>query len=166
MVICLRIGKNLMAKTLSGDFLVTTPETPLLSQQAITSKGISSTLPTYSWTLTPIPNWTCSVVTIPLSNAWLPSMWLTVVRVPIRDFKYQLRRLSAAKFFSSSTRWRSRRYFVTNPIVQIHRNFFKRNRWTRSRISSPVTICLNRVCSMLVQLVNYLTALKTIILYV
>ena len=30
-----------MAKTPPGDFWVTTPETPLLSQQAITSKGIS-----------------------------------------------------------------------------------------------------------------------------
>ena len=27
-----------MAKTLPGDFQVTTPETPLLSQQAVTSK--------------------------------------------------------------------------------------------------------------------------------
>ena len=41
-------GENLMAKTPSGDFLVITPETPLLSQQAVTSKGIPSTLPTYS----------------------------------------------------------------------------------------------------------------------
>ena len=47
-VICLRMGKNLMAKTPPGDFQVTTPETPLLSQQAVTSKGIPSTLPTYS----------------------------------------------------------------------------------------------------------------------
>ena len=52
-------------------------ETPLLSQQAVTSKRITSTLPTSSWTLTPIPNWTCSVVTIPLSDAQLPSTWLT-----------------------------------------------------------------------------------------
>ena len=48
MVICLRMGKNLTEKTLSGDFQVTTPETLLLSQKAVTSKGISSTLPTYS----------------------------------------------------------------------------------------------------------------------
>ena len=41
-------GKNLTAKTSSGDFQVTTPETPLLSQQAVISKWISSTLPTYS----------------------------------------------------------------------------------------------------------------------
>ena len=47
-----------------------------------------------------------------------------------------------------------------NPTVQIHNNFFKRKRWTRSRTLSPVIICLNRVCSMLVQLVYSFTALK------
>ena len=60
-------------------------------------------LPTYSWTLTPIPNWTCSIMTIsPLQctapSTWLAnqctnsSMWLTT----------NLRRMLAAKFFSSS----------------------------------------------------------------
>ena len=33
-------GENLTAKTPPGDFKVTTLETPLLSQQAVTSKGI------------------------------------------------------------------------------------------------------------------------------
>ena len=40
-VICLQIGKIYLVKTPSGDFKVTTPEIPLLSQQAVTSKGIS-----------------------------------------------------------------------------------------------------------------------------
>ena len=70
-------GKNLTVKTPPGDFQVTTPETPLLSQQAVTSKGIPSTLPTYNWILTPIPNWTCFVVIAPHFNARLPSTWLT-----------------------------------------------------------------------------------------
>ena len=70
-------GENLTAKTPSGDFQVTTPKTLLLSQQAVKSKGIPSTLPTYNWTLIPIPNWTCSIVTVPLSDARLPSTWLT-----------------------------------------------------------------------------------------
>ena len=35
-VICLRMEKNLTAKTPPGDFQVTTLETPLLSQQAVT----------------------------------------------------------------------------------------------------------------------------------
>ena len=43
----------------------------------VTSKGIPSTLPTYSWTLTPIPNWTYSVVTVSPFDERLPSMWLT-----------------------------------------------------------------------------------------
>ena len=34
-------GENLTVKTPPGDFQVTTPETPLLSQQEVTSKGIS-----------------------------------------------------------------------------------------------------------------------------
>ena len=39
-LICLRMEKTYMAKTLPGDFNVTTPENPLLLQQAVTSKGI------------------------------------------------------------------------------------------------------------------------------
>ena len=66
-------GENLTAKTPPSDFQVTTPKTPLLTQQVVTSKGIPSTLPTYILTLTPIPNWTCSVVTVPLSDARLLS---------------------------------------------------------------------------------------------
>ena len=58
--------ENLKAKTPPSDFQVSIPETPLLSQQAITSKGIPSILPTYNWTLTQISNWIYSVVTIPL----------------------------------------------------------------------------------------------------
>ena len=97
MVICLRMGKNLTAKTLPSDFQVTTPKTPLLSQQAIASKWISSTLPTYSWTLTPIPNWTCSVMTVPLSNARLPSTWLTVARILVRNFKTPIEKIDGCK---------------------------------------------------------------------
>ena len=41
MVICLRMGKTYTAKTPPDDFEVTAPENSLLSQQAVTSKGIS-----------------------------------------------------------------------------------------------------------------------------
>ena len=43
-----------MAKTLWGDFMVTTPEILLLSQQAITSKEIS--VPYTNLQLNPYPN--------------------------------------------------------------------------------------------------------------
>ena len=47
-------GKNLTAKTPSADFQVTTPEIPLLSQQAVTSKGIL--IPYTNLQLNPYPN--------------------------------------------------------------------------------------------------------------
>ena len=53
-VICLRIGKTYMAKTPLGDFKVTTLEILLLSQQAVTSKGIL--VPYTNLQLIPYPN--------------------------------------------------------------------------------------------------------------
>ena len=52
MVIYLRMGKNLTAKIPPGDFQVITPETPLLSQQAVISK--ESQVP-YQFTVEPLP---------------------------------------------------------------------------------------------------------------
>ena len=43
-----------MAKTLPGDFKVTTSENPLLSKQVVTSKGIS--VPSTNLQLNPYPN--------------------------------------------------------------------------------------------------------------
>ena len=48
------MGKTNMAKTPPGDFKVTTPENPLLSKQAITSKGIL--VPYTNLQLNPYPN--------------------------------------------------------------------------------------------------------------
>ena len=53
-VIFLQMGKTNTAKTSSGDFKVNTPEIPLLSQQAITSKGIL--VPCTNLQLNPYPN--------------------------------------------------------------------------------------------------------------
>ena len=48
------MGKTYMAKTSSSNFKVTTPENPLLSKQALTSKGI--TVPYTNLQLNPYPN--------------------------------------------------------------------------------------------------------------
>ena len=45
-VICLLMGKTYTAKTEPGDFKVTTLENPLVSKQAVTSKG--NLIPTYN----------------------------------------------------------------------------------------------------------------------
>ena len=54
MVICLRMRKIYTVKILSGDFKVTTPENPLLSKQAVTSKVII--VPYTNLQLNPYPN--------------------------------------------------------------------------------------------------------------
>ena len=59
MVICLRMGKNLPIKAPLGDFQVTTPETPLLSQQAVTSKEFQ--VP-YQPTVEPLPQYPIGLV--------------------------------------------------------------------------------------------------------
>ena len=66
------MGKTYTAKTPPSDFKVTTPENLLLSQEAVTSKGI--TVPYTNLQLNPYPNiqWTCFVVTISPYNARLP----------------------------------------------------------------------------------------------
>ena len=91
MVVCSRMGKIYTTKTPSGDFKVTIPENPLLSKQVVTSKGILVPYTNLQLNLYPIPNWTCSVVTITPSNAWLPVCGL------LTNLK-----MLAAKFFSSS----------------------------------------------------------------
>ena len=53
-MICLRRGKTSKARTPPSDFKVTTPENPLLSQQEVTSKGIS--VPYTDLELNPYPN--------------------------------------------------------------------------------------------------------------
>ena len=73
-------------------------------------------IPTYSWTLTPIPNWTCSVVTISPFQCTAPSTWLTNRCTDLSTWlTTNLRWMLVAKFFSSSTWWRSWNSLVTKP---------------------------------------------------
>ena len=85
-VICLRMGKTNTAKIPQCDFKVTTPEIPLLSQQAVTSKGIS--VPYTNLQLNPYPNtqldlfysdnfsFRCTALSTWLTNCANPSTWL------------------------------------------------------------------------------------------
>ena len=59
MVICLRMGKTSKTKTPPGEFKVTTLENPLLSKQAVTSKGI---LVPYTNTIEPLPQYPFGLV--------------------------------------------------------------------------------------------------------
>ena len=76
-MICLQMGKTYTAKTPPGDFKVTTLEFHYYHNKWLQVKESQYLIPTYCWTLTPIANWTCSVVTISPFDPQLLSTWLT-----------------------------------------------------------------------------------------
>ena len=90
-------------------------------------QGIPSTLPTYSWTLIPIPNRTCSVVTVPLSDAQLQSTWLTNCADPSTQLQSPI--WKDCWLQSSSVHPHDEDQedaWSQNPKVQIHSNFSKK----------------------------------------
>ena len=121
------MGKTYTAKTLSGDFKVTTPENLLLSKQAVTNKGIL--VPYTNLQLNPYPNTQLDLFCSDnLSfQCTAPSTWLTNdACIPVRDLITNLRRMLAAKFFSSSHDEDQETPWSQNPKVYKHNNFFKR----------------------------------------
>ena len=166
MVICLRMRKTSKAKTLLGDFKVTTPENPLLSQQAITSKGIS--IPYTNLQLNHYPNIQLDLFcsdnlsfqcTAP--NTWLTnwctdlSTWLTT----------NLRRMLTAKFFSSSIQWRSRNSIVTKPY-DVQTQQFLEEKDELGQIVSNHNMLVKNLCIKLHSLASAVTALKIILIYI
>ena len=72
-------------------------------------------IPTYSWTLIPIPNWTCSVVKISHFQCTAPSTWLTNCADLSTRLDHQLKKDVGCKVLLSIIQWRSWRCFVTKP---------------------------------------------------
>ena len=72
-------------------------------------------IPSYSWILTPIPNWTCSIVTISHFQCITPGTWLTNYVDPSTRLDHQLEKDVGCKVLRIITRWRSWNFLVTKP---------------------------------------------------
>ena len=93
-------------------------------------------IPTYSWTLTPIPNWTCSVVTISPFDARLLNTWLTncadpstQLQSPTREGYWLQSSLVYLHDEDQEDAWSQ------NPTVHIHSNFFRRDELGQNFVS-------------------------------
>ena len=117
-------------------------------------------IPTYSWILTPIPNWTCSVVIIPLSDARIPSTWLTNYADPSTRLKTPTKKVVGCKVLQFIHTMKIKKMFG-HKILRCTNAATSSEEMNYGKTLSPVTICLNRLFLKLVQLVNSLTALKT-----
>ena len=122
------MGKNYMAKTPLSDFKVTTPENSLLSQQAITSKGIP--IPYTNLQLNPYLNTQLDLFCSDnLSFLMHGSQYVTNqfdMQIPVRGLLTNLRKMLVAKFFSSSHDEDHETPWLQNPMVYKHSSFFKR----------------------------------------
>ena len=99
-------------------------------------------IPTYSWTLTTISKWTCSVVTISL-QCTAPNMWLTNCVDPSMRLDHQLKKDVGCKVLQFITRWRSWSCLVTKPYgVQTQQLLQEKDEL--GQILSPITICINK----------------------
>ena len=120
-MICWQMGKtSRRAKTLPGDFKVTTPKNPLINNQVVTSiKNLTTTLvypkiPTYSWTFVSIPNWTWSCSSLLSLDAQISNLWLTLHTDASTWLTPVTWMLLATKFFTSLT-MKIRKHLVTKP---------------------------------------------------
>ena len=108
-------GKNLYCKTPPS--ILTSPLSRIYYYQNkwLQVKESQYLLPTYNWTLTPIPNWTCSVVTISHFQYTAPSMWLTNCANLNTWLDHQLKKDVVCKILQFITQWRSWSCLVTKP---------------------------------------------------
>ena len=161
-------GEKPNGKNPTGDFQVTTLKTSLLSQQVVTSKESQVT---YQPTVEPhpYPNTQSDLFCSDSSPFWCtaPKYVTNLLRgSQYATSKYQSKKIVGCKVFQFIHTMKIRKMLDHKTLKCKYTTSSPRKRWTRLRTLSPITICLNRVCSMLMQLVYNLTALKTIILYV
>ena len=127
MVICLWMGKTYTAKTPPGDFKVITPEIPLLSQQAVTSKRIP--IPYTNLQLNPYHNTQLDLFCSDNFSFWCmaPSTWLTNCTDP--NTRLQSLTREGCWLQSSSIHPNDEDQedaWSQNPTVHKHSNFFTR----------------------------------------
>ena len=128
MVICLRMGKTYIAKTPPGDFKVTTLENLLLSKPVVTSKGIP--VPYTNLQLNFYSNTQLDLFCSDnLSFSMHGSQYVTNqinARIPVRGLLTNLRKMLAAKFFSSSHDEDHEAPWLQNPTMYKHNSFLNR----------------------------------------
>ena len=90
-MICLRMRKTYTVKTPPGDFKVTTLENPLLSKQAVTSKGI------------PVPYTNLQLNHYP--NTQLDLFCSDSLSFLMHDFQYVTNQLCGSQYATSSPTW-------------------------------------------------------------
>ena len=127
--------ENLTAKTPPGDFQVTTPEIPLLSQQAVISKWITVSFTNLQ--LSPYPNNTqLDLFYSDNFPFWCTAsnMWLTNARIPVRDFNYQLKKVVGYRIFQFIPMMKIKKMLSHKTLRCTYIATFPQEWWTRAKL--------------------------------
>ena len=142
MVICLWMGKAYTVKTPPGDFKVTTSENLLLSQQAVTSKGIP--VPYTNLQLNPYPNTQLNLFyTDNLSfHCTAPSTWLTNRCMdPSTRLTHQLKKDVGCKVLQFINTMKIMKLLGYKTLWCTNTAASWKKRWTRAYVSSSQYAC-------------------------
>ena len=165
MVFCLRMGKTNTAKTTLGDFKVTTFEIPLLSQQVVTSKGIS--VPYTNLQLNPYPNTQLDLFCRDNFSFWCtaPSTWLTNCADPSTQLQSPTREGCWLQSFSVHHTMKIQKMLGYKILRCTNTVTSSQERWTRANSVSSHNV-LEQTLLNTCATCSPLTAHKIIILYV
>ena len=120
-------------------------------------------IPTYSWTLTPIPNWTCSVVTISHFQCIAPSTWLTNrCADPSTRLNHQLEKDVGYKVLQFINMMKITKLFGYKTLGCTNAAASSRERWARTYVFGSQYACEK----LLHWGASTVMALKTILIYV
>ena len=105
-------------------------------------------IPTYSWTLTPIHNWTCFVVIISHFQCTAPNTWLTNCTDPSTRLDHQLEKDVNYRVLQFIIRWRSWSCLVTKPYgVQTQQLLQEKEELGQTRFLVTFFFTLVELCS-------------------
>ena len=140
--------KTNTTKTPLGDFKVITPEIPLLSQQAITSKGIP--IPYTNLQLNPYPNTQLDLFCSENFSFWCtaPNTWLTNYANPSTRLQSPTRKGCWLQSSSVHPRWRSRRCLVIKPYGAHTQQLLHKNDELRQNCVSGHKLLEQTLCNL------------------
>ena len=126
LVICLWMGKTIEAKPHRVNLRSPLSRIHYYQNKRLQVKESQYLIPTYSWTLTPILNWTCNVVTISPFQCMDPSMWLT----------HQLKKDVGCKVFQFIHTMKIKKLLGYKTLQHTNAAASYKEKWTRAYVSS------------------------------
>ena len=106
---------------------------PLLKIHYYQNKRLQ-VIPTYGSTLTPIPNWTCSIMTISPFDARLPIHDQPIAQILVRNFNHQLVKVVGCRVLQFIQTMKIKKMLGHKTLRRTNIATSSQERWTRAKL--------------------------------